>query len=80
VISRPIRELKGFEKVFLNPGQSKTVTLKLNQRSFAYWNTNVEKWDALPGVYKVQVGSSSQDSDLPLQGTVQIQNDVLANP
>ncbi|MBV8588272.1 MAG: glycoside hydrolase family 3 C-terminal domain-containing protein, partial [Verrucomicrobia bacterium] len=80
VISRPIRELKGFEKVSLNPGQSKTVTLKLDQRSFAYWNTNVEKWDALPGVYKVEVGSSSQASDLPLQGSVQVPTDVLANP
>jgi beta-glucosidase len=80
VISRPIRELKGFEKVFLNPGQSKTVTLTLDQRSFAYWNPNVEKWDALPGVYKVEVGSSSQDSDLKLQGSVEVPADVLASP
>jgi beta-glucosidase len=80
VISRPIRELKGFEKVFLNPGQSKTVTLTLDQRSFAYWNTSVEKWDALPGVYKVEVGSSSQDNDLKLQGSVEVPADVLASP
>ena len=76
--SRPIKELKGFEKVFLEPGQSKTVTLGLNQRSFAYFNTATEKWDALPGTYKVLVGGSSQNT--PLSGTVVVPAVLTANP
>ncbi len=78
-ISRPIKELKGFEKVFLRPGQSRKVTLKLNQRSFAYFNETIDKWDALAGKYGVQVGSSSQQSDLSLQGTVDLPSEILAN-
>ena len=79
-IVRPIKELKGFQKVFLQPGQSTTVQLQLDQRSFAYWNTNIEKWDALAGTYNVLVGSSSQTSDLTQQGTVTLPSDITANP
>ena len=77
-ISRPIKELKGFDKVFLQPGQSKTVTLDLNQRSFAYFNRATEKWNALPGTYHVLVGGSSRNT--PLNGTVGIPAVVTANP
>jgi beta-glucosidase len=77
-ISRPIKELKGFEKVYLQPGQSKTVTLELNQRSFAYFNTTTEKWDALPGSYNVLVGGSSEDT--PLKGQVSLKSEFTANP
>jgi beta-glucosidase len=79
-VPRPIRELKGFQKIYLQPGQSQTVTLQLNQRSFAYWNTNVEKWDAPKDTYNIWVGSSSQLSDLTLQGQVNVLNDITANP
>ena len=79
-VPRPIRELKGFQKVFLNPGQSVTVALQLDQRSFAYWNTNIEKWDAPKDTYNIWVGSSSQLSDLTLQGQVNVLNDITANP
>jgi beta-glucosidase len=77
-ISRPIKELKGFQKVFLQPGQSQTVTIQLNQRSFAYFNTNTKKWDALPGTYNVLVGGSSQNT--PLAGTITIATLLSANP
>ena len=79
-ISRPIRELKGFQKIFLQPGQSQKVTLKLNQRSFAYFNETTHKWDALAGKYTVLVGSSSQDSDLKLTGAVDLPAEITANP
>ena len=79
-ISRPIKELKGFQKVFLEPNQSQTVTLKLNQRSFAYFNASTGKWDALPGQYNVLVGSSSQASDLKLTGAVDLPSEITANP
>jgi beta-glucosidase len=79
-VPRPIRELKGFQKISLQPGQSQTVTLQLNQRSFAYWNTNIEKWDAPKDTYNIWVGSSSQPSDLTLQSQVSVLNDITANP
>jgi beta-glucosidase len=77
-IVRPIKELKGFEKVNLNPGQSTKVTLSLDQRSFAYFNTPKEKWDAVPGVYNVVVGDSSDDT--PLKGQVTLKSEFTANP
>ncbi|HEY4815587.1 MAG TPA: fibronectin type III-like domain-contianing protein, partial [Chthoniobacterales bacterium] len=61
-------------------GQSKKVTLPLDQRSFAYWNTTIEKWDAPKDTYNVWVGSSSQLSDLTLQGKVSVLKDITANP
>jgi beta-glucosidase len=79
-VPRPIRELKGFQKVFLQPGQSQKVTLQLSQRSFAYWNTNIEKWDAPKDTYNVWVGSSSQLSDLSLQKVVSVLQEITANP
>ncbi|MEY2603362.1 MAG: beta-glucosidase, partial [Verrucomicrobiota bacterium] len=79
-ISRPIRELKGFQKIFLQPGQSQKVTLKLNQRSFAYFNETTHKWDALAGKYGVFVGSSSQESDLKLTSAVDLPSEITANP
>ena len=58
---RPEKELKGFEKVSLKPGESKTVTFKLDQRSFAYWNTDINNWYAPSGKYILSVGASSRD-------------------
>lgn len=79
-LPRPVRELKGFKKVLLQPGQSQKVTLKLDQRSFAYWNINIEKWDAPKDAYTVWVGSSSQLSDLTLQGQVNVLQEITPNP
>ncbi|HEY0794134.1 MAG TPA: aldo/keto reductase [Chthoniobacterales bacterium] len=59
-MDRPIKELKGFEKVFLVPGQSTQITLSLDQRSIAFFNTRTQQWDGLPGTYQVSVGDSSQ--------------------
>ena len=70
--------MKGFEKVKLNPGQSKTVTLSLDQRSFAYFNTAKKKWDALPGVYNVGVGNSSDNTSL--KGEVTLKTEITAKP
>jgi beta-glucosidase len=51
-IHRPIRELKGFQKVFLQPGESKTVTFQLEDRSFALWQ---DGWKIPTGIYHIQV-------------------------
>jgi hypothetical protein len=61
LIDRPIQELKGFDRVDLLPGQSKTVVFPLNQRSFAYCDVPGKQWRADKGKYIVNVGASSRD-------------------
>ncbi len=63
-IFRPVRELKGFERVELEPGESKTVTFELDDRSFAVW---ADGWKIQDGTYTVEIGSSSRDIRLQEQ-------------
>lgn len=77
-VDRPIKELKGFKKVYLAPGDSQQVTLALDQRSFAYWNGTRQKWVAPQGTYNVLVGGSSADT--PLKAKVSLPSDVTAGP
>ena len=58
---RPIRELKGFEKISLEPGETKTVELVLDKRSFAYYDVEVKDWVCGSGEYEVAIGASSRD-------------------
>ena len=58
---RPEKELKGFEKVQLTSGETKTVTMKLDKRSFAWYNTELHDWYAASGKYEILVGASSRD-------------------
>ncbi len=60
-VFRPAKELKGFARVELEPGESKTVEIQLDDRSFSYWNTVSESWVVESGKYEILVGSSSQD-------------------
>jgi beta-glucosidase len=60
-IARPVRELKGFEKIKLNKGESRTITFRLAENDLAYWN-NAVKWKADPGKFKVFVGGNSRDT------------------
>jgi beta-glucosidase len=60
-VERPIRELKGFAKVFLLPGESKQTTLSLDRRSFAYFDSRKRQWRTDPGRYEISVGASSRD-------------------
>ena len=48
-VIRPVRELKGFEKIALEPGETKTVTFTLGKRAFAYWNTEIHDWHGRKG-------------------------------
>jgi beta-glucosidase len=59
-VARPVKELKGFERVMLEPGETKTVTLELNPRSFAYFNTKSNEWHANAGSYTLFLGESSE--------------------
>ena len=60
-VVRPDRELKGFEKVSLAPGETTTVTLTLDERAFSHWDESAGTWVAAPGAYELLVGSSSRD-------------------
>jgi beta-glucosidase len=65
---RPAIELKGFQKVSLQPGETKTVTLTLDDRAFAYWSPERKDWTVDRGKFVIAVGDSSES--LPLRGVV----------
>ena len=60
----PPKQLKGFEKLFLKPGESKTATMALNRDSLSVWDGTTHGWKLVPGAYTVNVGSSSRDIHL----------------
>lgn len=62
-VTRPIKELKSFSKVFLKPGESKHVEFVLTNDAFAYWNIDM-KYDIDPGTFTIMTGTSSRDGDL----------------
>jgi beta-glucosidase len=62
--SRPERELKGFEKVLLAPGETKHLTLSLDARAFSYWDESAHKWTIDPGKFVIRVGDSSESTPL----------------
>lgn len=74
-IFRPVRELKGFERVELEPGESKTVEFTLDDRSFAIWS---EGWKIPSGTYAVQIGASSRD--IRLEQTMEISGEEIEAP
>ncbi len=59
--NRPEKELKGFEKVLLQPGESKVVSMELNSRSLSWYNESLGDWYAASGTYEILIGQSSQD-------------------
>lgn len=70
---RPLRELKGFEKVSLKPGETKRVKVTLDKRSFAIFDEGKRDWVVESGTYKIQIGSNCEDirleTALKLEGT-----------
>jgi len=72
-IMRAIKELKGFEKVFLQKGERRTVKITLPARSFAYYNVPKGAWAIEGGAYEVLVGASSRD--ISLRGEIQVTGD-----
>jgi len=60
-VERPVKELKGFAKVRLEPGQAKTVSMSLNARSFQFFHPGTHQWTVEPGRFDIQVGASSRD-------------------
>jgi beta-glucosidase len=60
-VYRPAQELRGFSKVRLEPGESRLVTIELDQRAFAYWHTARQEWVVEGGMFTIRAGSSSRD-------------------
>ncbi|MEU7838355.1 glycoside hydrolase family 3 C-terminal domain-containing protein [Nonomuraea sp. NPDC049129] len=71
-VRRPMRELRGFAKVMLEPGESKTVEIDLPRRAFAYWEITVGRWVVAPGEYRIEVCADAntvlRSSALTLEG------------
>ena len=72
-VFRPAKELKGFTKVFLKAGESKTVSIPLDDKIFRYWNVATDGWEVEGGSYQLLVGANVQDirltADITLPGT-----------
>lgn len=77
-LRRPIKELKGFEKIALAPGESNTVTFDLGFRDFAYYDTEFSDWIVDSGSYTLCAGPSS--AELPLQAAVDMTATVKRHP
>ena len=75
-VFRPLHELKGFEKVFLKSGETRTVTFTLDKRSFAYWNTQIHDWYVESGDFEIEIARSSRDVALSenvyVEGTTEV--------
>jgi beta-glucosidase len=69
-VARPLKELKGFARAELKAGESKTVTVELNRRAFAYYDVAAKAWSVAPGKFQILVGSSSEK--IELKGTTTI--------
>jgi len=74
--SEPPRQLKGFQKITLEPGETQPVTFTLSPEAFSFWSAGLGAWVAYPGSYQVMVGASSRD--IRQSGTFDIQGGPLA--
>lgn len=74
-IFRAPKELKGFVKIHLEPGEEKKVTVELDDRAFAFWNTATEDWCVESGEYKILVGASSRDIRLEAAAKMKSEDD-----
>lgn len=92
-VIKPIRELKGFTKVALNPGETKTVKFELSKGDFSYYNIEINDWYVESGEFNIAIGKSSRDivcrEKIFIESTVSIPviydenstiGDILSNP
>jgi beta-glucosidase len=66
-VDRPVQELKGFGRVELAAGETKSVTIPLDDRSFAHWDVQAHSWKVVPGSYEIAVGQFSRDKMVTAQ-------------
>ncbi len=77
-VFRPAKELKGFQKVFLKAGESKRVTIKLDNKAFRYFNVNTNKFEIEDGEYTILIGASV--ADIKLSCSVNVPGTHTASP
>ncbi|MFC5703938.1 glycoside hydrolase family 3 C-terminal domain-containing protein [Cohnella faecalis] len=77
-VIRPSKELKGFAKVGLQPGETRTVTFELDKRSFAFYDADRKEWRVESGEFDVFVGGSSRD--IAVRGTINVESTSAAKP
>ena len=70
-VQRPERELKGFERVVLKPGETRRVTIRLDRRSLSFWDGESHGWKVDPGKFVVRVGDSAENTPLNQEFTVE---------
>jgi len=71
-VKRPVKELKGFDKTLLKPGETKTIQLTVNKKDLSFWDKNSNNWIAENGRFKILIGASA--ADLRLKGTFSYSN------
>ncbi len=77
-VFRPAKELKGFAKVFLKAGESKKVTIPLDDKAFRYFNVDTNRFEMEGGTWTVMIGASV--ADIKLSGTVEVQGTGAVSP
>lgn len=77
-VFRPAKELKGFQKVFLKAGGSKTVTIPLDDKAFRYFNVKTNQFEVEGGDYQILIGASV--ADIKLSGSVSVVGTNAPNP
>lgn len=75
---RPSKELKGFAKTFLQPGETKLVSIPLDDKAFLVYNPAAHAWETEPGRYRLDIGSSSHD--IRLSGSLDVEGSLSVNP
>jgi beta-glucosidase len=75
-VKRPKEELKGFDKVELSPGETRTLAMKLDPRSFSYYDIDRKAWIVPPGRYEIGIGSSVED--IQLSAPITLSNELIA--
>ncbi|HEV2344371.1 MAG TPA: glycoside hydrolase family 3 C-terminal domain-containing protein [Actinocrinis sp.] len=76
-VGEPPHQLKGFQRITLNPGASGTVTFTVAAHDLAHWDTTSSTWQATTGTYQILVGDSSRN--LPLSGNLTVPTTITAN-
>lgn len=74
-VIRPVRELRAFDKIALNPGETKTVRFELDARAYTYWNMDIHNWHVESGNYEIQIGKSA--SEIVLKENVKVESGTV---
>lgn len=77
-VFRPVKELKGFKKIFLKAGEEKEVTIPFDDKTFRFFDTRTNTWEVEEGVYQIYIGSNVEDTRL--SSTLNVEGTVIKGP